>query len=731
MSLRIDGGGGSGAIDSVWSPSADANTPDLRSQLQSATAQYTPGQQADLETISQQQDLLKQAYAEADRTGDASLRQQADDLSKLYHDQQMSHLANDAYHHTKTEATTPPVGWSRASEDPATLAKYGLSINDLAPANSNFRAELYIPDPNVFGPDALPVLSYKGTDVSSPVDWANNFTQGVGERTDFYNRAMDLATTVSDRTEGDFELTGHSLGGGMASAASAVTGAPATTFNSAGLHANTAREYLAPMNREPFDVSGRITAYHVDGDVLTGIQQAASGITPHHADQLAAVIRGGIGVAQSDPGQAILGKLGVDVPDLSGLAQATGSDLRNMPLAAGATSVTLPAVNADGSARPGIVPLGGPDGIVARAQNVADVAETYINPLVTIGSLPGNAVSGAGRLVDNVLDAGGRLASNTLDAAGSATNTALDAGAGVLGRAFEAGGNRLNETLDAGGRLIDGTLNAGGNLINGALDAGGNAIDRTLDAGGKAIDGALDASGHFAGSVVDGAGQITGGLLNRIGSLLPGSAGRSVQHAGDAVSTSASGLARTTSSALDRAGDVASNALDKTGGFVAHTFDRAGDVTRNALESAGGFVSRTLDRAGDMAANAMDATGRFTSHTLDRAGDIAATTASQVGSAVDKALDRTGDAVSWLGDKIGGGLRAIGITGVVASPAGLAVAGAGVAHAGITAANDPVLREAGNTLGEMAIRHGGDIVDNGIAQVVSERENALSARLGH
>lgn len=727
MSLRVEGGGG--MQDPGWSAASEGAS-DLGAQLRNACTPDPAQQQADLQTIRQRNALLAEAYAEADRTGDAGLREQADALAKLYHDQGMSALANDAYHHTTQGCTTPPVGWTRASDNPQLLAQYGLTEADLAPQGSSFRAELYIPDPAVHGADALPVLSYKGTDVTSPVDWANNFTQGVGQPTEFYNRAMDLALEVNRATDGQFELTGHSLGGGMATAASAVTGATATTFNSAGLHDETARAYLAQSNREPFDVNSRITAYHVDGDVLTGIQQAASGITPHHADQLAGVIRGAIGLAESTPGEAILGRLGVDVPDLSGLKDATGADLRAMPTAAG-ESILLPALNADGSARPAIVPLAGEDGLIARAEHVVDIAENYIGPLVAVGQAPGNAVSAGGQLADRALDAGGNLISGALDASGGLLDRALDAGGSVVDRTLDGGGRLLDGALDLGSRAGEGALDAGGNLVDGALDLGGRAAESALDLGGNVVNGALDLGGRVGGGVIEGASNAAGGLLGGLGNIVPGPLGRALGRGGEALSNTGSRIADATVSLADRAGNAVDSALDTVGGVVSRGLDRIGDVAGGALDSAGRTLGNALDRAGDLGARVLDRAGDVVSNALDRAGDFGASVAQRIGDTTSNLLDRGGDAIAWLGDRIGGGLRAIGVAGVMTSPVGAAVTVTGLTHAGITAARDPVLGQAADTLAEMAVRHGGAIVDNGIAQVVNEQEAALAARLGN
>ena len=70
---------------------------------------------------------------------------------------------------------------------------------------------------------------------------------------------------------------GHSLGGGIASAAAARHGAPATTFNAAGLHDKTAeRDGIAPN-------TDNVDAIYVDGDILSGIQDNTTLVAPRAA----------------------------------------------------------------------------------------------------------------------------------------------------------------------------------------------------------------------------------------------------------------------------------------------------------------------------------------------------------------------------------------------------------------------------------------------------------------
>ncbi|MFK8014308.1 MAG: hypothetical protein AB8G17_02550 [Gammaproteobacteria bacterium] len=305
----------------------------------------------------------------------------ADELEARYHGEEVAKLAADVYHWVG-EGVSPsaPVGWTRVSEDPAALARYGLTQANLAPANSGFRAELYVPDPAIHGADAQPVLAFKGTTASSAEDWSNNFGQGTGNRTDYYDRAMALAVKVDRATDGNFEVTGHSLGGGMASAASAVTGATGTTYNSAGLHPNTANEFIARsgMGTPVSDTSQNVTVYQVEGEILTTLQSSASGIDPQRADQIGNVVRFAAGVASNPFIEGQVEQRVGAIGDFGVLANAQGSDLLSMaeavgqPVALNALDVTN-ATPAQDAAQ-----FVGPDGLATRADTILDRMDARI-----------------------------------------------------------------------------------------------------------------------------------------------------------------------------------------------------------------------------------------------------------------------------------------------------------------------------------------------------------------
>lgn len=135
-----------------------------------------------------------------------------------------------------------PEGWKNVSNDPAALAKYGLKPEDLTIKDTNFRVQVYEPDPDVFGQDISPNVVFQGTNPLSESDWLNNIQQGKNDPSEYYQRAVKIGQKLRS-ANGDVTIVGHSLGGGLGSAASTESGLPATTFNAAGLNVSTVARY--------------------------------------------------------------------------------------------------------------------------------------------------------------------------------------------------------------------------------------------------------------------------------------------------------------------------------------------------------------------------------------------------------------------------------------------------------------------------------------------------------
>ena len=181
-----------------------------------------------------------------------------------------------------------PTGWNNISNDPQALARYGLTPQDLQKPGSNFGAQMYEPDPAVFGTDMKPTVAFRGTQPSSMQDWANNGAQGINRHSDYYENAVRIGGRL-ERSNADVAITGHSLGGGMASAASRASGLPANTFNAAGLHPETVARYGGTLH---VPARENINAYRVRGEALTGAQEQSAGGTA-----LAGLIGGAVGAS--------------------------------------------------------------------------------------------------------------------------------------------------------------------------------------------------------------------------------------------------------------------------------------------------------------------------------------------------------------------------------------------------------------------------------------------------
>lgn len=134
------------------------------------------------------------------------------------------------------ETRKPPEGYRNATTED--LRKLRLKPDMLEhPIDPNtkepteFRAAVFINDRT-----GAPLVAYKGT--TSGADWKTNISQGLGRRTFYYDQAQFVARQVAKSPAGKgAHLTGHSLGGGMASAGSRASGLLATTFDPAGLNA--------------------------------------------------------------------------------------------------------------------------------------------------------------------------------------------------------------------------------------------------------------------------------------------------------------------------------------------------------------------------------------------------------------------------------------------------------------------------------------------------------------
>ena len=139
-----------------------------------------------------------------------------------------------------------------------------------------FQASIYRDDEGRY------VLAFAGTDPSSISDWGANAQQGVGALSSQHLQAIGLAQHLAGAVGSDnMVLTGHSLGGGLASTASVATDVPAVTFNAAGVHPNTVLAAATLGHESPGLDPGQVRNYHVRGEILTTLQNPLGSFVDH------------------------------------------------------------------------------------------------------------------------------------------------------------------------------------------------------------------------------------------------------------------------------------------------------------------------------------------------------------------------------------------------------------------------------------------------------------------
>jgi hypothetical protein len=112
------------------------------------------------------------------------------------------------------------------------------------------------------------VLVFAGTTPGSWANWKANLLQAFGFKSSQYEMGIKLAKRLYDQYNGNLRFAGHSLGGGIASAAAIITGGSANTYNAAGVHNNT----LSGHSR----TNSAITRYYSAFDLL----RIGNGFTP-------------------------------------------------------------------------------------------------------------------------------------------------------------------------------------------------------------------------------------------------------------------------------------------------------------------------------------------------------------------------------------------------------------------------------------------------------------------
>ncbi len=154
-----------------------------------------------------------------------------------------------------------PPGWEQLT-DQEVWDELGIDPSRLN--SGNFRAVIYR---NTTTGEI--VVGFRGSE--SWEDFRDDISQFEGFDTQIYRDAIELADAL-DQQNISVTFTGHSLGGGLATAAALQIGQPAVGFNSASLTEDSAALYGLDLAL----ADTLVTHLLVPGDIVTGIQE-----TPH------------------------------------------------------------------------------------------------------------------------------------------------------------------------------------------------------------------------------------------------------------------------------------------------------------------------------------------------------------------------------------------------------------------------------------------------------------------
>lgn len=182
-----------------------------------------------------------------------------------------------------------PAGWSEVSS--SELKKMGLDPKLLGSVGDDFAATLYR------DVDGRYVLAFEGTDPGDARDWSVDIAGATLLSTQQVH-AINLTNKIKEALERNgldssaLTLTGHSLGGGLASIASIGTGVPAVTFNAAGVSSG-AIAYAAGANvlggektGSLLNALGGVTAYTSSADPVSIGQDLAPGVPSAYGERV-------------------------------------------------------------------------------------------------------------------------------------------------------------------------------------------------------------------------------------------------------------------------------------------------------------------------------------------------------------------------------------------------------------------------------------------------------------
>ena len=116
------------------------------------------------------------------------------------------------------------------------------------------------------------IIGFGGTELMDLTHWKNNLQQWAGCEAEMYERAVEIVGKLRPEHKGNMILTGHSLGGGLATVAATVHKIQAVVFNPPGIHASTLKRYEVSAA----DGNAYVRRFVVNGDLLNLINHIPS-----------------------------------------------------------------------------------------------------------------------------------------------------------------------------------------------------------------------------------------------------------------------------------------------------------------------------------------------------------------------------------------------------------------------------------------------------------------------
>ena len=176
----------------------------------------------------------------------------------------MAKMADFVYHSDSIKKL--PEGWDIATGLPGNTQQVLDGFNS-DKIKDGFYAEIYYNEKT-----KEYVLAFQGTDFNKIEHLTTDAGQAAGSTvlSGQYFKAQDLAQLFKKNCQGcSISITGHSLGGGLASVAGLASGLPTYTFNAAGVHPNTIKKIDNQARAKEKEI---IKAYYTEDDPLSTLQ---------------------------------------------------------------------------------------------------------------------------------------------------------------------------------------------------------------------------------------------------------------------------------------------------------------------------------------------------------------------------------------------------------------------------------------------------------------------------